>query len=173
MKLIKRLYLSITAVGLVFVYQPFTMASSSAEWYLGDWNCSIDGRPAKMRWKAESVNRSCGDNCTEAGSVTKGKFSDNGQPPVSLEAVGKGSSFVSFRYGQDKENLWQLRYDNSTGVASGDTIWEGKAYPLQCVLSPKSPPGLESKAPSIPVPPPVIQTPVEKPPEPSRPLPPI
>jgi internalin A len=170
MKLIKGLYLGITAVGLVFANYPNTVIASTAAdapgWLMGNWNCNLDGRPAVMRWKTESITRSCGDNCTSQGAVTIGYFIDRRNKLArKLSVKGFSNKFVNILVSQESY-LSTLTFDESTGVIRSDTFQLGGATDLlQCVKSPKSPPVVKPSVPSTP-------PPVEKTPESSTPVPP-
>jgi Family of unknown function (DUF6006) len=138
MKLIARFYLGITAIALSIASNPTLVMASQyggATWFLGNWDCNIDGRPGKMQWKVVSTNEgSCnGNSCTTSSGVAlKGWISDNGQKwaPMGMRRNNEQEAFFHYKGGE--QDTWYLRYDRSTRVASGNTTWNGNPYPLQC-----------------------------------------
>jgi hypothetical protein len=107
------------------------------QWYHGEWDCRIDGRPAKMIWKViDDSQVKCYDDgtCTRTSGVkTAGWFSDSGRPWVKLDInSGWYGGRLGIRYlGQEPDN-WYLDYNSQTGVATGKTTWRGSQYPLSC-----------------------------------------
>jgi hypothetical protein len=138
MKLIARFYLGITAIALSIASNPTLVMASQyggATWFLGNWDCNIDGRPGRMQWKVVSTNDgSCNGNvCTSSSGIAlKGWISDNGQKwaPMGMKRSNQQEAFFHYKGGE--QDTWYLRYDNSTRVASGNTTWHGNPYPLQC-----------------------------------------
>lgn len=108
-------------------------ASQVGGWWGGDWNCTIDGRPAKMKWTAVTVSEgSCeGDVCSQStGAAWKGSFSDNGSRWVPLNNPRPGSKGGLY-FNHADGNRWYL--PQPTGNRSnGWTTWQGKRYPLSC-----------------------------------------
>lgn len=108
-------------------------ASTVGGWWGGNWKCTIDGRPAKMKWVPVSVDQgSCeGETCTSATSARwKGSFSDNGSPWVPLTDAREGKKGgLYFKHADG--NQWYL--PKPTGTRSeGWTTWQGKRYKLAC-----------------------------------------
>jgi hypothetical protein len=51
-----------------------------SQWFLGDWKCCVDGRPARMEWYAANDQQTTcdGDVCSTVNGVTVvGRMSDN------------------------------------------------------------------------------------------------
>jgi hypothetical protein len=88
----------------------------STPWFFGTWIGTIDGRPAMMRWWADSSHTITGD------------FSDgNNGSFVPLHYDSHTAQKLFFRH-QDGNNWFLAR--SSDAAASGTTTWEGKNYPL-------------------------------------------
>jgi Family of unknown function (DUF6006) len=119
-------------VSLTTLASP-SMAGMASGWWGGNWNCTIDGRPARMNWKVvDAPDTSCdGDTCTTSSNVAwKGSFSDNGSAWVPLTNPQTGNKGGVFFYHADG-NRWYLpkpQNDKSTGW----TTWQGNRYPLSC-----------------------------------------
>ena len=116
-----------------------TLASSHASqvaraWYFGTWSCVIDHRAARMVWQVvDDPQTSCSGNIcsTSSGVAVRGWFKDGAGPWVKL--VNRSASGADLRFTYTGDNTrWFLRYDPNTGVATGNTIWRGNTYPLQC-----------------------------------------
>jgi hypothetical protein len=104
-------------------------------WLDGVWQCTIDGRPARMRWQVvDDPQASCsGDWCTSAALVRrKGSFSDNGSRWVPLLNLRDGQERRGAFFDHADGNRWYLRKPNSSGRAVGHTVWQGTQYPLIC-----------------------------------------
>jgi Family of unknown function (DUF6006) len=102
-------------------------------WWDGSWNCNIDGRPARMKWRVvDATTTNCdGEVCsTVAGSRYKGSFSDNGSAWVPLTNASRGSKGGLFFHHADG-NKWFLAQP-SGGKANGWTTWNGTRFPLSC-----------------------------------------
>jgi len=119
----------------------FSLASLSSasqvasQWYFGTWNCNIDGRSAQMVWKVvDNPQTSCDGNVcsTSSGVAIKGWFNDSGSRWVPLESPRTVGNDFRFTYTGDRTG-WFLRYNPSSRSAVGNTVWQGKAYPLSCV----------------------------------------
>lgn len=106
-----------------------------SQWYFGKWDCSIDGRAAKMQWLVvDDPQTSCSGNICSSTSGVKviGRFSDSGGAWVPLgKRYLRGNDF-GIRYLGNEQDNWLLRYNPSTKVAKGWTTWRGNKYPLQC-----------------------------------------
>ena len=102
-------------------------------WWGGNWNCTIDGRPARMSWSAVDDTRTqcSGGACTStSGARWMGKFSDNGSRWVALTDARAGNlGGLHFRHADG--NPWFLAAPDS-GRTKGWTTWNGKRYPLSC-----------------------------------------
>ncbi len=111
-----------------------------SQWYLGKWNCSIDGRPAKMQWLVvDDTQTSCsGDVCSSSSGVkVVGRFSDNGSAWVPLSKRYLQGNEFGIRYLGKEQDNWLLRYNPQAKVANGWTTWRDNRYPLQCSLQSK------------------------------------
>jgi len=109
-------------------------ASTVSGWWGGDWKCSIDSRPARMRWVPVSTNSgSCdGDGtCSSAsGARWSGRFSDNGARWVDLSDARPGKQGgLFFRHADG--NQWYLAKPEGNR-STGWTTWNGSRYPLSC-----------------------------------------
>jgi hypothetical protein len=106
-----------------------------SQWYFGKWDCSIDGRPAKMQWLVvDDPQTSCSEDTCSSSSGVKvvGRFSDNGGAWVPLDKRYLRRNEFGIRYlGREQDN-WLLRYNPSTKIANGWSTWRGNKYPLQC-----------------------------------------
>lgn len=130
----KRLiYISLLAAALI----PAANASQVAveNWYMGDSNCTIDGRPARMNWKvvSEWVGSCSGDICSGYESAKLvGKFSDNGGAWVPLARTSSSHNVLNIRYLGAEPDNWMLQYNPRLRRAIGWTTWHGNHYPLVC-----------------------------------------
>lgn len=110
-----------------------TLASTVSGWWGGTWRCSIDGRPAQMKWTVvdDSQQTCSGDTCTTTSGVRwKGSFSDNGSRWVPLTEPRQGQQGgLFFRHADG--NQWYLSKPVSNR-SSGWTTWNGRRYPLSC-----------------------------------------
>jgi hypothetical protein len=115
------------------VSTPSQASLTKKGWWDGDWTCSIDGRPARMRWRVvDATTTSCdGEICsTVAGSRYKGRFSDNGSPWVSLTHAKHGNNGgLYFKHADG--NQWYLPQPTA-GRTIGWTTWNGSRYKLSC-----------------------------------------
>jgi Family of unknown function (DUF6006) len=108
-----------------------------SQWYFGKWDCSIDGRPAKMQWLiVDDSQTSCsGDVCSSSSGVkVVGRFSDNGSAWIPLSKRYLQGNDFGIRYLGKEQDNWLLRYNPQAKVANGWTTWRGNRYPLQCSL---------------------------------------
>lgn len=107
----------------------------TSEWFHGNWNCTIDGRPARMQWYLvdDPQTRCNGNVCsTTSGVRLVGRFSDNGSAWVPLARRWSRGSELGIRYlGREQDN-WFLSYNSRSRIASGWTTWRGTRYPLSC-----------------------------------------
>lgn len=137
MGLLKQGFLGLAALAVGISALPsLGMASMVArDWYFGNWDCNIDGRPARMQWRVvDDPQTSCDGNVcsTTSGVKIVGRFSDNGSAWVPLAKQQSNRSQISIRYlGREQDN-WYLRYNSSSRTATGWTTWRGNRYPLQC-----------------------------------------
>ncbi|MBD2516612.1 hypothetical protein H6G93_16640 [Nostoc sp. FACHB-973] len=122
-----------SAIALSFAISAPSSAGTLSGWWYGDWNCNIDGRPARMRWNVvdDSQTTCNGNDCwTSSGVRWNGSFSDNGSRWVALTDPRKGNrGGLYFRHADG--NQWYLPQptDNKT---TGWTTWNGQRYPLSC-----------------------------------------
>jgi|GEM_PF-2074325 len=115
----------------------FSSASGlSNRWYLGDWTCNIDGRTGWMTWKIVDDSKTyCRDGvCSDTSSVAyAGWFKDSRGAGGWVKLAGPSSQGNDLRFIYMGDYMpWFLRYDPQTMIATGNTLWRGKAYPLQC-----------------------------------------
>lgn len=142
MKKIQRILIGLAALPLTLGCFDINAQASQVigQWYFGKWDCTIDGRPAKMQWLVvDDPQTTCsGDVCSSSSGVKViGRFSDNGSAWVPLaKRYLRGNDF-GIRYLGAEQNNWMLRYQPSTKVAAGWTTWRGNRYPLQCSLQGK------------------------------------
>ncbi|PXA87499.1 hypothetical protein DMC47_31850 [Nostoc sp. 3335mG] len=88
----------------------------STPWFFGTWTGTIDGRPATMRWWADT------------GHAITGDFSDGSTGVyVPLYYDSHTAQKLYFRH-QDQTNWFLAR--TADGAASGTTTWQGRNYPL-------------------------------------------
>ena len=103
------------------------------KWWDGNWNCTIDGRPARMSWRIvdDSQGTSSGGVATTTSGVKRvGRFSDNGSAWVALSDAREGNNGgLFFRHADG--NQWYLPKPKGDR-SSGWTTWQGKRYPLVC-----------------------------------------
>ncbi|MDS9467311.1 DUF6006 family protein [Paracoccus sp. MBLB3053] len=131
--------ISLTCIACILSL-PFStpsFANMASGWWGGDWDCIIDGRPARMRWSVvDNGSQSCeetdeGTICSSSVSAGwKGRFSDNGSKWVSLtnaKSGDKGGLFFTHADG----NRWYLAKPVGR-TAKGWTTWNGQRYPLSC-----------------------------------------
>lgn len=125
---------TLTLLALVSAASVSHASQVASQWYHGSWACLIDGRDARMVWRVENDTRqSCsGGVCSVSHGVkVAGYFSDSGSRWVSLDAPSRAGNDLRFTYTGDNTR-WFLRYDPGSRVASGNTVWQGRAYPLVC-----------------------------------------
>ncbi len=119
---------------LGFAAIPVRAGQVVSQRYFGSWTCSIDGRAAKMVWKVvDNPQTECrGGVCTTTSGVTVvGRFSDSGGPWVPLKAIANRGNDFRFRYTGDN-TAWRLVRNPATGRAEGNTVWQGRPFPLSC-----------------------------------------
>lgn len=127
-----------TACGiLTLLALPASASLIAAKWWDGDWNCSIDGRSARMKWKVvDDTQTTCSDGiCTSTAKVKRvGQFSDNGGGWVALTFLREDlSGGLNFQHADG--NAWYLPKPKA-GRSTGWTTWQGRRYPLICWRSP-------------------------------------
>ena len=124
---------TVQVVALCLTLSAPTLASTVSGWWGGTWACSIDGRPAQMKWTAvDDSQQTCSDGtCTTTSGVRwKGTFSDNGSRWVPLTEPRTGQQGgLFFRHADG--NQWYLSKPIGNR-SSGWTTWNGKRYPLSC-----------------------------------------
>lgn len=103
------------------------------KWWDGNWNCTIDGRPARMSWRIvdDSQGTSNGSVASTTSGVKRiGRFSDNGSAWVALsDPQERNNGGLLFRHADG--NQWFLPKPIGN-PSSGWTTWQGKRYPLVC-----------------------------------------
>ena len=110
---------------------PATASQVAGTWYMGDWRCTLDGRPTRIVWDVVSVDHGSnqGDVGTSiAGAERRGRFWDRGSW-VTLSLGRATSTTLNFRHPDG--NSWFLRRTSAT-QATGYSTWQGRRYPLAC-----------------------------------------
>ena len=127
--------LALFSLSTAILPHPATASTIATQWFFGNWDCLIDGRPAQMQWSVvNNPQTQCnGDVCsTTSGVKLVGRFSDSRSPWVNLSKQWSNRSELGIRYlGREQDN-WYLRQDSRTKIATGWTTWRGNRYPLQC-----------------------------------------
>lgn len=127
--------LALFSLSTAILPQPATASTIATQWFFGNWDCLIDGRPAQMQWSVvNNPQTQCkGDVCsTTSGVKLVGRFSDSRSPWVNLSKQWSNRSELGIRYlGREQDN-WYLRQDSRTKIATGWTTWRGNRYSLQC-----------------------------------------
>ena len=105
-------------------------------WFLGNWTCNIDGRTGWMTWEFVDNSKTYCRNgvCSDTSSVAYGGWFKDSRGAGSWVKLIRSSSWgndLRFIYLGDYTQ-WFLRYDPQTMIATGNTMWRGKSYPLQC-----------------------------------------
>lgn len=132
---LKRLLLTVATCATLgpLWLSPAAAGQVAGRWYDGMWNCNIDGRPARMRWRiVDDTQTHCdGDTCTTShGATRKGSFSDNGSAWVPLTNPRNGDRGGLY-FNHADGNRWYLA--RPVGNRSdGWTTWNGQRYPLAC-----------------------------------------
>ena len=129
--------LALFSLSTAILPHPAAASTIATQWFFGNWDCLIDGRPAQMQWSVvNNPQTQCnGDVCsTTSGVKLVGRFSDSRSPWVNLSKQWSNRSELGIRYlGREQDN-WYLRQDSRTKIATGWTTWRGNRYPLQCRL---------------------------------------
>ncbi len=140
--MVKAMKIKAVLAGLAIIPLSFLAPAGNAQaglvatqWFFGNWDCFIDGRPAKMQWLiVDDPQTQCNGNVcsTTSGVKVVGRFSDNGGAWVPLaQRYVRGADFGIRYQGREQDN-WFLRYDSRVKTANGWTTWRGNRYPLQC-----------------------------------------
>ncbi len=142
MNKIQKIFMGLALLPLTIGYcGSGTQASQVvSQWYFGKWNCTIDGRSAKMQWLVvDDPQTTCsGDVCSSSSGVKViGRFSDNGSAWVPLSKRYLQGYEFGIRYLGKEQDNWMLSYNPKLKVATGWTTWRGNRYPLQCSLQSK------------------------------------
>jgi hypothetical protein len=128
---LRALIFALAALGTT---APAFASQIAGHWLDGLWQCTIDGRPARMRWViVDAANVSCDGNwCTSSALVKrKGSFSDNGSQWVELKNLRDGQERRGSFFNHADGNRWYLPKP-SNGRSVGHTTWQGTQYPLIC-----------------------------------------
>ncbi len=136
-KAIKNLLLGLTILPLSLLAPSGNAQASFAvtQWFFGNWDCTIDGRPAKMQWRVvDDTQVECDGNVCSSSSGVKvvGRFSDNGGAWVPLAKQNSNRTDLRIRYLGGEQDNWFLRFNPQGQSASGWTTWRGNRYPLMC-----------------------------------------
>ena len=141
MNKIQRLFMGLSELPLALGCFGSAQASQvPLQWYFGKWNCSIDGRQAKMQWLVvDDPQTTCSGGVCSSSSGVKvvGRFSDNGSAWVPLSKRYLRGNDFGIRYLGAEQDNWMLRYQPRSKVAAGWTTWRGNRYPLECRLQGK------------------------------------
>ncbi len=136
MRTVTRLCFALLTLTSLSPLSEIASASQTAsKWYFGSWSCTIDGRPARMRWRVvDDPQTTCaGGICTSTSGVkVVGHFSDNGGPWTPLRATSSGPATLNMQYLGAEQAPWFLRYNAAQRQAQGWTTWRGHRYPLSC-----------------------------------------
>lgn len=100
-------------------------------WYMGDWRCTLDGRPTRIVWEVVSVEHGAhhgGHGTSVAGAERRGRFWDRGA--WADLALGRATS-TTLHFKHADGNNWFLRRISAT-QARGNSTWNGRPYPLAC-----------------------------------------
>lgn len=127
----KRLAATALLAGVLAGGGPAAASQVAGGWYMGDWRCTLDGRPTRIVWDVVSVDHgaSHGDVGTSvAGAERRGRFWDRGSW-ANLSLGRATSTTVHFKHADG--NNWHLRRASAT-QATGYSTWEGRRYPLSC-----------------------------------------
>ena len=119
-------------LGLACLSSVASASQVPARWYYGQWQCTIDGRPARMVWRVVDDPRTAcsGGVCTSTSGVAiRGSFSDNGSRWVPLTNPVLRGSRLTFRHADG--NYWYLDQIDANR-ANGETTWAGRRFPLRC-----------------------------------------
>lgn len=110
---------------------PFSLAHASCHkpWYVGEWSCSIDGRPATMKWEQSAA-------CEIKGSFRENTGTD-GWSVLRLdnEADAIRGDSLHFTYMPDQTPWFLEATDSQRRSLAGYTTWEGSHYPLSCLMT--------------------------------------
>lgn len=124
----------ITATIAVLAAASPALAGIAPGWWAGTWNCTIDGRPARMKWvTVEARETECEEDACPSSlssAAWQGSFSDNGAawlPLVNPRVGNKGGVFFNHADG----NKWYLPKPSGTQSA-GWTTWNNQRLSLVC-----------------------------------------
>jgi Family of unknown function (DUF6006) len=118
-------------LALCFVTSSPPLAGQVTAWWGGFWACTVDGRPARMKWGAADYTPATAGIVSISHALRwKGSFSDNGSrwmPLTNPRQDAKGGLY--FRHADG--NQWYLAkpVNNKT---KGWMTWNGQRYPLSC-----------------------------------------
>ena len=121
-------------LSLACVRETAQASLTPTQWFFGNWNCSIDGRPTRMNWRvANDTQVDCaGGVCTVVNGVkVVGRFSDSGSAWIPLKRTASTGTTLSIRYMGREQDNWFLRR-TAARQADGWTTWRGSRYPLKC-----------------------------------------
>lgn len=121
-----------------------TTPTAFVKW-VGNWQCNLDGRPARIQLFSERIDMNCSDGLCEITSEPSyrlaGRISSNGFPPwKKLESRGfraedpktKVSSYIlPLRY-DGAEDWFVMMHTWNKNYLSGFSRWNGTVYGLQC-----------------------------------------
>jgi hypothetical protein len=110
---------------------PAGASQVAGAWFMGDWQCTLDGRATRIVWDTVSVEHGAhhGDHGTSvAGAQRRGRFWDRGAW-ANLSFGRATSTTLHFKHADG--NNWFLRRLSPT-TARGNSTWNGRPYPLAC-----------------------------------------
>ena len=110
---------------------PAAASQVGGGWYMGDWRCTLDGRPTRIVIDVVSVEHGSHDGhvgTSVAGAERRARFWDRGSW-VNL-SLGRATS-TALHFKHPDGNDWYLRRTTAT-QATGYSTWNGRRYPLAC-----------------------------------------
>lgn len=112
---------------------PAAASTVAGGWYMGDWRCTLDGRPTRMVWRVVSVDYGSSDGdvgTSVAGAERRGRLQDRGAW-ANLTFQRATSTTLNFRH-QDGNNWFLRRNASAANQATGFSTWQGQRYPFSC-----------------------------------------
>lgn len=123
----------IILAAMLLVPAPAAASTVAGGWYMGDWQCTLDGRPTRMTWRIVSVDYGSSDGevgTSVAGAERRGRLQDRGSW-ANLTFQRATSTTLNFRHA-DGNNWFLRRSASSAGQAAGYSTWNGRRYPFSC-----------------------------------------
>lgn len=126
----------VLALCIVIPWQAHA-ADQPDEWWSGDWNCDIGGRPAQMKWAtvedSQLADNAGGTGRTTAAARWEGRLS-NGSQWVALTEPSPGKKGgLYFRHADGNKWYLQKPTDNkTTGWTRATAQRNAPRYPVSC-----------------------------------------